>query len=109
MLSKVQVEDNFMQTVKTAILEKIGAGDITVTQLMSLLNSLNSDKLLLVDVILSIFKPAPGTGEVSPLINPNIKNSEGETAPFDNLSVKQREILDKLQRIVSETETVLDE
>jgi len=104
MLLKVQAEDHFMKTVKGAILEKIETGDISVTQLMSLLNSLNTDKLSLVDSMLSIFKPAPGTGEVSPLINPNIKNSDGEATAFDNLSANQREILDKLQRIVTESE-----
>lgn len=103
MLKKVQAEDAFMTKVKDAIVEKIDTGDITIAQLMVLLDSLNRDKQILVDTMLSIFKPAPGTGEVSPLINPKVTNSEGGT-PFANLSAGERSVLDKLSRIVEEAE-----
>ena len=101
MLSKVKSEDDFMKRIKAAILMKIDGGDVSVPQLMSLLNSLNSDKHSLVDSMLSIFKPAPGTGEVSPLISPKVTNgSDPGAAAFGNLSSKDRSTLDQLARVV---------
>lgn len=108
MLFRVQAEDDFMKTVKNAILEKISEGEITIAQLISLLGNLTRDKLSLIDAMLSIFKPAPGTGEVSPLIDPNVKTDSGEVSAFSKLSSKQREILDKLQRVVEEADTVIE-
>jgi hypothetical protein len=104
MLTKVQAEDDFTKKVKDALLEKIELGEITVAQLMVLLNSLNADKQGLVDSILGIFKPAPGTGEVSPLIAPKTASGSADGAPdaFADLSVKDREVLDKLSRIMDE-------
>lgn len=104
MLSRVQQEDTFMVEVKNAILEKIQTGEISISQLMILLNSLNNDKQSLIDSMLSIFKPAPGTGEISPLINPKLSDVADGSTPFSELSAEERNVLDKLQRISSEVE-----
>jgi hypothetical protein len=104
MLRKVQEEDSFMLRVKEAILEKIDLGEITIAQLMGLMSNLNSDKQYLVDSMLSIFKPTPGTGEISPLINPKISRESGDVTPFSDLSAQEKSVLDKLSRIMEESE-----
>jgi len=104
MLTKVQSEDAFMMKVKNAISEKIDSGEITIPQLMVLFNDLTRDKQNLVDSILSIFKPAPGTGEVSPLIDPKITRTGSDSSPFSELSAEERNVLDKLSRLAQEAE-----
>ena len=104
MLIKVQSEDEFTIKVKNAITEKIDSGEITIPQLMVLLNDQKHDKQNLIDSILAIFKPAPGTGEVSPLIDPKITNTKNEASPFSSLSAQDRNVLDKLDRLIQEAE-----
>lgn len=99
MLKKVQEEDEFKRKVKQALLEKIDSNEVTFPQLSNLLGALESNNLSLTDSILSIFKPVPGTGEVSPLINPKIKQEENAAA-FENLSSEERDSLDKMAKLL---------
>jgi len=105
-LAKVQVEDDFKKRIKDALLEKIDTDNtVTFSQLVALLNNLNDDNQHTIDSILSIFKPAPGTGEVSPLINPKVKESN-EISAFSGLSVSERESIDKLARVIQKIDEV---
>jgi len=108
MLQKVQTDDEFTKRVKDALIDKIEANDISVNQLLNLLDSVNKEKINLVDSILSIFKPIPGTGEVSPLIDPRISNNLSDSGPFTNLSTNERNVLDKLSRVLQVVNTEED-
>ena len=103
-LTKVQEEDAFKKTIKNEILNRIETDEtVTFSQLTSLLGSLNVDNQVLTESILSIFKPAPGSGNISPFIDPQKieQSQQQDTNAFGELSTGERENINKLTRFLS--------
>ena len=103
-LLKVQAEDDFKTKVKTEVLRRVEEDEgVTFDQLTRLLDSLDDNNQRLTDSILSLFKPTPGTGDISPLIDQKKSevNAGKDIEAFGDMNTNQLDILDKLSRVVN--------
>lgn len=108
-LARVQQEDDLKMRVKKAIEDRLEQDNaVTFPQLLNLLDALNSDNQRLMDSILAIFKPTPGTGEISPFVNPAVKGDDTTTA-FSHLKSGQRDTIDRLTRVLEKAEQLQHE
>jgi hypothetical protein len=92
-------EEGMKTIVEQKLREKIDADELTVPQLMSLLNSIKTSSTVAMDSLLSVLKPTPNA--ISPLFATMGNNDEELINNFGNLDSEQSENVSKLIRLMA--------
>lgn len=107
-LKSIEEEDDFRKKVKSAILQRIESGEVSIPQLISLYNEVSTQSTYATNSILDIFKPNK-EGAVSPLVQNNeVDNSGIPSNGFDNLSGDEAEAMQVLTAILGEIKKTRD-
>lgn len=93
----IENQDLLRQAVEAELLNKIALHELTTDELMDVYKSISNEKSKNTDVLLSLFKPSGTTG-TSSLMLPPTKSEEKTNL---DLSVEQRNAIDKLSRVLS--------
>lgn len=96
-MGTIQNQDLLRQAVEAELLNKVALHELSTDELMDVYRSISNEKSKNTDVLLSLFKPSGATG-TSSLMLPPTKTEEKTTL---DLSVEQRNALDKLTRILT--------
>lgn len=94
--SKIEQEDVMEKIVRDAIIMKIKSGDVTVSDLMTLLNRLQMRDQEKTNSLLQFFKPS--SGDKSPLID-DVKEKHKEE--FEDLSPEKLQSAQKMLQLLS--------
>jgi hypothetical protein len=100
--SLINEEDKFKEIVKEALIKKIEAGELSISQLMALYTDINRTNSFATATLLDIFKPSK-EGAMSPIVSPN---NSSDRSNDDNEKIKDidkdgLELLNKLTQIVN--------
>jgi len=91
-------EEDMKKIVEDKLREKINNNELTVPQLMSLLNSIKTSSTVAMDSLLQVLKPTPNA--VSPLFATMGNGEEDISDSFNNLDPEQSENVSKLIRLM---------
>lgn len=93
----IENQDLLRQAVEAELLNKIALHELSTDELMDVYKSISNEKSKNTDVLLSLFKPSGTTG-TSSLMLPPTKSEEKTNL---DLTVEQRNAIDKLSRVLS--------
>ena len=94
-LLQIEEEKDLKNIVIQTIINKISDNELSITQLLGLLNSLQNQSQNSIESILTLFRPVPNT--VSPIFDS--KNKEVDT-PFNNLKPEESQAISYLTKII---------
>lgn len=107
-LSVVDDEEQFRTSIKNAIKTKIQNDEVSITQLITLLKTVDQDTTNAVESILSLLKPNQN-GEVSPLFDRNRGDSGVVSDELENMEPQKQELIHKLGRVIQAFESESNE
>lgn len=94
-LLQIEEEKDLKNVVVNTLISKIHSNELSIPQLLGLLNSLQGQSLDSINSVLSLLRPVPNTS--SPIFD---RRDDGEVTPFKNLTADENKALAFLTKVV---------